>query len=177
MKKQLANWPAHPRLIIPHSLKARNHRIYNMWRSRITDGWHCRYCLLQSKRRTLVQYVLGSRPDRWIWMRSNCYGYGGFNHDFSNNQSGRYGTVGLWIWLLRPWKQFLFIYKKPLLRIRTRNKRARNHTADELHLELGIGKLFAALMGEKYFTSSGHFILLHSLTLEGNVLVAGPNKL
>ena len=49
-------------------------------------------------------------------------------------------------------------------------------TADELCRELAAGKLFVALMTKGHFTSSGHFIVLRGVTLEGEVLVADPNS-
>ena len=49
-------------------------------------------------------------------------------------------------------------------------------TADALTQALASGQLFVALMTKGHFTSSGHFILLRGLTLEGTVLVADPNS-
>lgn len=49
-------------------------------------------------------------------------------------------------------------------------------TADALSQALASGQLFVALMTKGHFTSSGHFILLRGLTLEGKVLVADPNS-
>ena len=49
-------------------------------------------------------------------------------------------------------------------------------TADALSQALASGQLFVALMTRGHFTSSGHFILLRGLTLEGTVLVADPNS-
>ena len=41
---------------------------------------------------------------------------------------------------------------------------------------LATGQVFVALMGPGHFTSSGHFILLRGVTLQGTVLVADPNS-
>ncbi|MGN8968740.1 C39 family peptidase [Intestinimonas sp. HCP28S3_D6] len=49
-------------------------------------------------------------------------------------------------------------------------------TADALSQALASGQLFVALMTRGHFTSSGHFILLRGLTLEGKILVADPNS-
>lgn len=49
-------------------------------------------------------------------------------------------------------------------------------SADALSQALASGQLFVALMTRGHFTSSGHFILLRGLTLEGKVLVADPNS-
>lgn len=57
-----------------------------------------------------------------------------------------------------------------------KTKKQEIHTPDELRLELGTGKLFVALMTEGHFTSSGHFILLRGVTLDGKILVADPNS-
>lgn len=39
------------------------------------------------------------------------------------------------------------------------------------------GKILVALMGPGHFTTGGHFILIHAITLDGTVLVADPNSL
>lgn len=49
-------------------------------------------------------------------------------------------------------------------------------TADAISQSLASGQLFVALMTRGHFTSSGHFILLRGLTLEGKILVADPNS-
>lgn len=49
-------------------------------------------------------------------------------------------------------------------------------TADALSQALASGQIFVALMTRGHFTSSGHFILLRGLTLEGKILVADPNS-
>ncbi len=46
--------------------------------------------------------------------------------------------------------------------------------ADTLCRALSGGGVMVALMGPGHFTSAGHFILLHGLTLSGEVLVADP---
>lgn len=49
-------------------------------------------------------------------------------------------------------------------------------TADQLREKLAGGGVIVALMGEGHFTSSGHFIVLHGVTLTGEILVADPNS-
>lgn len=49
-------------------------------------------------------------------------------------------------------------------------------TPDELFTELSGGKIAVALMKAGHFTDSGHFILLHGTTLDGEILVADPNS-
>lgn len=49
-------------------------------------------------------------------------------------------------------------------------------TPDAISQSLASGQLFVALMTRGHFTSSGHFILLRGLTLEGKILVADPNS-
>ena len=49
-------------------------------------------------------------------------------------------------------------------------------TSDAISQSLASGQLFVALMTRGHFTSSGHFILLRGLTLEGKILVADPNS-
>ena len=46
----------------------------------------------------------------------------------------------------------------------------------ELRQDLSSGHIFVALMGSVHFTSSGHFILLRGVTLDGKILVADPNS-
>ena len=46
----------------------------------------------------------------------------------------------------------------------------------ELRQDLSSGHIFVALMGSGHFTSSGHFILLRGVTLDGKILVADPNS-
>lgn len=46
--------------------------------------------------------------------------------------------------------------------------------ADDLLLHLATGDLAVALMTRGHFTSSGHFIVLRGLTLDGQILVADP---
>lgn len=46
--------------------------------------------------------------------------------------------------------------------------------ADDLMMHLATGDLAVALMTRGHFTSSGHFIVLRGLTLEGQILVADP---
>lgn len=43
--------------------------------------------------------------------------------------------------------------------------------------ELYEGKIVVMLMGSGHFTSSGHFIIIRSVTLEGQLLIADPNSL
>ena len=47
---------------------------------------------------------------------------------------------------------------------------------DALCQELATGGTFVALMGPGHFTQGGHFILIHGVTLTGEVLVADPNS-
>jgi len=47
---------------------------------------------------------------------------------------------------------------------------------DELRQELASDGIIVALMGAGHFTRSGHFILLHGVALDGNILVADPNS-
>lgn len=47
-------------------------------------------------------------------------------------------------------------------------------TADTLIEQLSIGGVAVALMGPGHFTRGGHFILLHGVTLSGEILVADP---
>ena len=49
-------------------------------------------------------------------------------------------------------------------------------TADTLYDALSSGGIMVALMGPGHFTSGGHFILLHGVTLSGGILVADPNS-
>ncbi|MDY3711642.1 MAG: C39 family peptidase [Agathobaculum sp.] len=49
-------------------------------------------------------------------------------------------------------------------------------TAEELRTQLSGGRIAVALMKPGHFTSTGHFILLRGITLEGNILVADPNS-
>lgn len=52
-----------------------------------------------------------------------------------------------------------------------------NCTAEELTQDLAAGGgVVVALMGPGHFTKSGHFILLHGVTLDGKILVADPNS-
>lgn len=53
---------------------------------------------------------------------------------------------------------------------------ARGYSTEQLCQDLASGYLFVALMTSGHFTSSGHFILLRGITLEGEVLVADPNS-
>lgn len=48
--------------------------------------------------------------------------------------------------------------------------------ANELRQELASDSIIVALMGAGHFTRSGHFILLHGVALDGNILVADPNS-
>lgn len=52
-----------------------------------------------------------------------------------------------------------------------------DHTPDEIISVLLDGDLIVALMGPGHFTSSGHFMIIHGVTLSGNLLVADPNSL
>ena len=49
-------------------------------------------------------------------------------------------------------------------------------TADTLYDALASGGVLVALMGPGHFTSGGHFILLHGVTLSGGILAADPNS-
>lgn len=49
-------------------------------------------------------------------------------------------------------------------------------TPESLRMELSGGRIAVALMSRGHFTSTGHFILLRGVTLEGNILVADPNS-
>lgn len=51
-----------------------------------------------------------------------------------------------------------------------------NASADTLYDALSTGGVLVALMGSGHFTSGGHFILLHGVTLSGEILVADPNS-
>lgn len=51
-----------------------------------------------------------------------------------------------------------------------------DHTPDAIFSVLSGGNLVVALMGPGHFTRSGHFIVIHGLTLTGNLLVADPNS-
>ena len=46
--------------------------------------------------------------------------------------------------------------------------------AETLRETLGAGGVMVALMGPGHFTRGGHFILLHGVTLSGDILVADP---
>lgn len=48
--------------------------------------------------------------------------------------------------------------------------------AQELYERLSEGGVIVALMGPGHFTGRGHFILLHGVTLSGEILVADPNS-
>ncbi len=48
--------------------------------------------------------------------------------------------------------------------------------ADTLYTRLSEGGIVVALMGPGHFTAKGHFILLHGVTLSGEILVADPNS-
>lgn len=48
--------------------------------------------------------------------------------------------------------------------------------AESLYTRLSEGGVIVALMGPGHFTSKGHFILLHGVTLSGEILVADPNS-
>ncbi len=52
-----------------------------------------------------------------------------------------------------------------------------DHTPDALVSALLDGDLIVALMGPGHFTRSGHFIVIHGVTLTGNLLVADPNSM
>lgn len=52
-----------------------------------------------------------------------------------------------------------------------------DHTPDAIFSTLFCGDLIVALMGPGHFTQSGHFMVIHGVTLEGNLLVADPNSL
>lgn len=52
-----------------------------------------------------------------------------------------------------------------------------DHTPDAITTALLNGDLIVALMGPGHFTRSGHFILIHGVTLSGTLLVADPNSL
>lgn len=47
---------------------------------------------------------------------------------------------------------------------------------ETLYEQLSTGGVIVALMGPGHFTSGGHFILLHGVTLTGDILVADPNS-
>ena len=49
-------------------------------------------------------------------------------------------------------------------------------TPESLRIQLSGGRIAVALMSRGHFTSTGHFILLRGVTLEGNILVADPNS-
>lgn len=49
-------------------------------------------------------------------------------------------------------------------------------TKEELRTQLSGGCIAVALMSKGHFTSSGHFILLRGVTLDGSILVADPNS-
>ncbi len=49
-------------------------------------------------------------------------------------------------------------------------------TPEELRTQLSGGRIAVALMSAGHFTSTGHFILLRGVTLDGNILVADPNS-
>ena len=51
-----------------------------------------------------------------------------------------------------------------------------DHTPDAIFSALFSGDLIVALMGPGHFTRSGHFIVIHGVTLSGNLLVADPNS-
>lgn len=51
-----------------------------------------------------------------------------------------------------------------------------DHTPDALISALLSGDLIVALMGPGHFTRSGHFIVIHGVTLSGALLVADPNS-
>lgn len=53
----------------------------------------------------------------------------------------------------------------------------RDLSKDNLMAHLANGELAVALMSKGHFTSSGHFILLRGVTLDGKVLVADPASL
>ena len=48
--------------------------------------------------------------------------------------------------------------------------------ADTLYARRSEGGIIVALMGPGHFTAKGHFILLHGVTLSGEILVADPNS-
>lgn len=50
------------------------------------------------------------------------------------------------------------------------------HTPEAMQSALLAGKVLVALMGPGHFTKGGHFILLHGITLNGEILVADPNS-
>ncbi|MBR2131754.1 MAG: C39 family peptidase [Oscillospiraceae bacterium] len=50
-------------------------------------------------------------------------------------------------------------------------------TCESLRNELLSGNLLVALMGPGHFTQGGHFIVLHGVTLSGDILVADPSSL
>lgn len=52
-----------------------------------------------------------------------------------------------------------------------------DHTPDAIFSALLSGDLIVALMGPGHFTRSGHFMVIHGVTLNGNLLVADPNSL
>lgn len=53
-----------------------------------------------------------------------------------------------------------------------------NTTEDAIIQELNTGKVIVALVGQGHFTkSTGHFILLRGITLDGKVLIADPQSL
>ncbi len=49
-------------------------------------------------------------------------------------------------------------------------------TVEELEQALVDGAILVALVGPGHFTTNGHFILIHGITLSGQVLVADPNS-
>lgn len=52
-----------------------------------------------------------------------------------------------------------------------------DHTPDAIFSTLFRGDLIVVLMGPGHFTQSGHFMVIHGVTLAGNLLVADPNSL
>lgn len=50
-------------------------------------------------------------------------------------------------------------------------------SSESIQSALLSGDLIVALMGPGHFTKSGHFILLHGVTLSGEILVADPNSI
>jgi len=47
---------------------------------------------------------------------------------------------------------------------------------DQMMRALAQGNMLVALMGPGHFTDSGHFIVLHGVTLSGEILIADPNS-
>ena len=117
-----------------------------------------------------------TRSDLRLWVRSHRPVYAGLLSDRSGHQPGGNGSVAYEHGYCAPGSgSYLSIGRGGLPGICSVLSRP-GPLPGELRQDLSSGHIFVALMGSGHFTSSGHFILLRGVTLDGKILVADPNS-